>query len=131
VSAVCMLDGQRYWVGYEGGQLYYTVDGGLTWTVRVLAAPVGMASVQHIGDIQAWSDHVIFIAAGAADGAANDFGVGYRTFDGGYTWESYLGAQQIAAGRGFNQCVLPKPNVALAVGDTDATPLAMIYNFVE
>lgn len=78
LDAVEVVDNKVWWVGDDGGDAYYTTDGGKTaWTNAGLPATV--ATVQ---DIVFPTDEVGFIATATSGPAA----VIYTTFDGGNTW---------------------------------------------
>ena len=67
----------NWWVGDSAGVLRYTLDQGVTWTVKALPG-TGWAA---INDIAFPTLSVGFIAADKTDD-----GYMLRTFDGGYQW---------------------------------------------
>lgn len=77
LTAVCVLDEFRFWVGSTTGKLYYTLDGGETWTQHTGAA-VGATAIT---DIIAPTNEVLHVAA-TVGGA----GKIYTSWNGGNTW---------------------------------------------
>ena len=91
VARCCwMLDANRWWVGYDDGEMWYTNDGGVTWAQRTVDTPTGAVSVDSIRDMF-WMDHYhgVFVAnwTGAATAQRGSL---HRTFNGGHDWEVYL-----------------------------------------
>lgn len=80
LTALCVRDEDFVWVGTATGGLWFTEDGGTTWTQRT--GWVGSA-IGSVNSIAFANDYVGFMLA---DTAAP---VGYilRTIDGGYTWQ--------------------------------------------
>lgn len=77
LNVVRAFDRNRAWVGTNGGKLWYTLDGGETWTQRsFLGSGTGA-----IADIKFLNDLVGYVVRTAA-------GVSYvlTTIDGGYSW---------------------------------------------
>jgi len=74
-----VLDRNRMWVGYATGNMYYTRDGGETWTIRSFLGS-GTGAVKAIKFVDDYVGYVVHNTAAP---------VGYVlfTFDGGYTWE--------------------------------------------
>lgn len=77
-TAVDVLDAYRAWVGNASGALYYTKDGGETWTAKTFTAQTATA----VKDIQFASDEVGVVAFTITGP------VGYiaSTINGGYSW---------------------------------------------
>jgi len=77
-TAVDVLDAYRAWVGNASGALYYTKDGGETWTAKTFTAQTATA----VKDIQFASDEVGVVAFTITGP------VGYiaTTINGGYSW---------------------------------------------
>ena len=69
----------EWWVGDSGGQLWYTVDRGVTWTEKDLPGTLWT----EINDISFATGSVGYISAGKS---ATPRGYMLRTFDGGYSW---------------------------------------------
>jgi len=84
VAILCLfvLDRNRAWIGYDDGDLYYTEDGGTTWTVRSFTG----SGTGDVKDIKFMNDHVGYLLH---DGATASAGANYvhYTIDGGYTWQ--------------------------------------------
>ena len=76
-QAVWAMNETNWWVGDAAGVLRYTLDQGVTWTVKALPG-TGWAA---INDIAFPTLSVGFIAADKTDD-----GYMLRTFDGGYQW---------------------------------------------
>lgn len=81
--AVAVLSRYRWWLGGEGGELVYTINGGITWESVSLATANG--PVTRINDIQFVNDEIGYILA-----ADDIYGTGdntlFYTTNGGYTW---------------------------------------------
>jgi len=77
-TAVDVIDAYRAWVGNASGALYYTKDGGETWTAKVFTAQTATA----VKDISFASDEVGAVAFTITGP------VGYiaSTMNGGYSW---------------------------------------------
>lgn len=69
----------EWWVGDDAGNLYYTLDGGVTWTERVLPG----ANWTAINDIQFPKKSVGYLAA---DKSGTPKGFILETFNGGENW---------------------------------------------
>lgn len=92
----------RYFVGDNAGGLYYTEDGGTTWSLR--------------GTFQADVRDVVFNGELFGFMAANNatpVGTIYFTRDGGYTWE----ALTTPTNEGLNMVHMCSPNEAIVVGE--------------
>ena len=69
----------EWWVGDDAGQLWYTLDKGVTWTIKALPGTLWT----EIQDIQFPVDTVGYIAA---DKSATPRGFILESYDGGYSW---------------------------------------------
>ena len=69
----------EWWVGDNAGVLYYTLDKGVTWTIKALPGTLWT----EIQDIQFPVDTVGYIAA---DKSATPRGFILESYDGGYSW---------------------------------------------
>jgi photosystem II stability/assembly factor-like uncharacterized protein len=78
LSAIAVMEEFRFWVGDTTGAVYYTLDGGETWTADTKAAPSATA----IEDIVAATDEVIHISYPIA----GPVGKLSTTWNGGETW---------------------------------------------
>lgn len=76
LQAVAVLDAYRAWVGSSSGRLFSTVDGGETWSEKVL--PSGAA----VTDIVFATDEVGYVAFNAS----GPTGYLYTTWNGGADW---------------------------------------------
>ena len=81
---VWVLDRNRVWVGYDTGNLYYTLDGGATgnasWSERAFTG----SGVGDVRDIAFLNDSLGFMATDNASPVATM----HWTIDGGYTWST-------------------------------------------
>jgi photosystem II stability/assembly factor-like uncharacterized protein len=112
LTACWMIGPQAWFVGNASGGLYYTLDGGGTWTQIVL--PVATTA---INEIQFANEVVGYIAADVAGPA----GVMLRTVTGGNSW--YIvpeepGAPQMPTNQSLNSVAAcsDDPNVAYVGG---------------
>lgn len=79
INAVFSFDRNRVWVGYDNGTLYFTRDGGVTWTQRSFAG----SGVGKVKDIKFYNEYVGVMVRNNATPVGNAL----MTIDGGYTWE--------------------------------------------
>jgi len=90
----CAAMTEKHWlVGYEGGQLYQTQNGGISWEAITLGATVGgvaVTSVDAVRGLHNLDDHCVFATIEVTSGG-NTFGVIMRSVTGGEsgTWESF------------------------------------------
>lgn len=76
-DVVSVIDSLRAWVGTDAGKLYFTNDGGATWSERAIglsSAPITGLEFMFDGQIGYMSTNV------------SNVGRVYYTIDGGYTW---------------------------------------------
>ena len=93
-----MVDSNRWWICYATGALYYTKDGGTTWTRRYLPIPPPATQITLLVDIKFIDEQCGFLTGRGEDATALlEYGLIYRTFDGGFTWEPQITAQMIHA----------------------------------
>ena len=78
IQAVAVMDGRRYWVGTNGGRVYFTLDGGETWHEKAID---GSGNGQ-IWDIVFPTQEVGYIAHATATPVARI----HTTWDGGEDW---------------------------------------------
>jgi photosystem II stability/assembly factor-like uncharacterized protein len=90
-----LVDNNRFWVGYVNAHLYYSNDAGLTWTRRYLPMPVGMTALFCIYGLQFLDEQCVFIGVRCTVGAVA-YGVVFRSIDGGFSWESWVGVAAAA-----------------------------------
>ncbi|HUW94628.1 MAG TPA: YCF48-related protein [Anaerolineae bacterium] len=77
---VFVQDRNRVWVGYDSGTLYYTLNGGSTWTERAFSG----SGVGQVRDIRFFNDSLGFMAVNNA----SPIGTIHWSIDGGYTWSA-------------------------------------------
>jgi len=77
LQGVSVLDASRYWVCDNAGALYYTLNGGATWTAKTLGnSPTDLRDVVFVNDEVGW-----------VVGATTDpTGLVFATWDGGRDW---------------------------------------------
>lgn len=116
VRAVLVLDDYRFWIGTSGGKVYYTVNGGETFTEQSL--PGGTITV--INDIVAATDEVIHIAAQTASA-----GRVITSWCGGQKWASNATNNarlaNVPTATRFNRLAAPRTGQAT----TDSNTLAL------
>lgn len=78
LQCIWIKDERTWWVGNDQGLIYYTLDGGTTWTLFT-NVPVTLTTVE---DIAFHNDSVGYIA-GAIAGPAGRI---LRTYNGGFSW---------------------------------------------
>jgi hypothetical protein len=82
--ALDVLDRNRVWVGYDSGNLHYTLDGGATgnasWTERSFTG----AGVGDVRDVKMFGESLGFLLTDNA----SPVGTVHWTIDGGYTWST-------------------------------------------
>lgn len=110
LNAVFMVSDNTWWVGTANGKLYYTINGGTTWTEKTFSGS-GAGTVK---DIQFSTPSVGWIAHATAAPVARLL----RTIDGGNTW--YVApegdAAMVTADRFNSIAVCDQPNVVFAAG---------------
>ena len=80
LTAVWAKSESEWWVGTSGGRLYYTLNGGETWTEKAFSS----SGTGGIGDIKFATDSEGFLAHNVTSPASR--GRILRTIDGGYSW---------------------------------------------
>lgn len=79
INTVWVFDRNRFWVGYADGDLYFTLDGGVTWEARSFSG----SGVGQVRDIAFLND----LEGVMITNNASPVGTVQTTIDGGYTWE--------------------------------------------
>lgn len=105
ILTVFALDQYRVWVGTDDGEIFYTVDGGTTWSERTVAG----ITTGTITDIQFANDLIGFLVYNTA----GPVGRVYRTINGGYTWQ----ALDLVTNAGLNALSVTETNHLFAVGE--------------
>lgn len=78
LNAVAMKSEDEWWVGTAGGELYYTLDQGQTWTAKSFSG----SGAGEVRDIVWWDEVVGYFSHDTATPAGRVF----RTIDGGFSW---------------------------------------------
>ncbi len=78
-NTVFSFDRNNAWIGFADGTMYYTKDGGITWTQRTFSG----SGVGQVRQIAFMNDYIGFMVRNTAA----PVGVALMTIDGGYTWE--------------------------------------------
>lgn len=84
LTGVSVIDGHRAWVVEEDGTAYYTNNFGVAWTQRTLPLAATAA-----GDVM-FIDEYCGAIVGNYNTGGSDYGIIYRTFNGGQDWETYV-----------------------------------------
>lgn len=79
LNFICLKNESEWWVGTSTGRLYYTIDGGDTWTEK--AFPGSGSGVCY--DMQFASDTVAILS----HATSTPSGRLLRSYDGGYSWQ--------------------------------------------
>jgi photosystem II stability/assembly factor-like uncharacterized protein len=108
LQALEVLSEQEVWFGAANGDLLYSPDGGVSWYVRKPAAATGIVSVAFSHPMVGWA----FGTTALADNA------GWRTTDGGATWDSISVPAALDTASQFLPCSL---NSGVLLGGTVAT----------
>ncbi len=114
LNTVFTLDAQRAWVGTANGRLYYTTDGGTTWTRRSFSGD----AVGAVKDIKFYSDLVGFMTHDTAAPVGRIF----TTMDGGYTWELIT----TTTNSGLNSLAVIDENNFFVAGEVNSGTAALI-----
>ena len=76
----CVLEKNEsdWWVGTNGGQAFYTLDGGVTWTEKAFfgSGTGEVHDIEFTNDSVAWLSHATTAPAGRI----------HRSYNGGYSW---------------------------------------------
>lgn len=90
IASCCVcLDRNRWLIGYQDGELWYTHNGGTNFYQRGLPAPATAVSVDKVNDINFFNYfHGVLSLVWTGAGAA-DMGSLLVTHNGGTTWEIY------------------------------------------
>lgn len=104
------LSKNRIWAGTANGRLYYSNDGGVTWTRRTGWAGDGVGQVR---DMFWLDEYTGFMAVNNA----TPVGTVLRTTNGGYTWK----ALTTPTNSGLNKVWASGPNKVYIVGEANAS----------
>lgn len=108
LQAVAVLSSDLYWVGAANGTLWYTLNGGETWTQSTFSG----SGAGQVRDIVAVSDEVIYISHDTATPTARLF----TTWTGGTFWTNTAPRinNMITANR-FNRIAVPQKGVHVSI----------------
>lgn len=110
IQAVWVLDKNRYWIAYNDGTIWFTLNAGVDWSQRSFTGS-GTGSVRDI----AWLNDLIGFLAhndGSSDGTI------HMTVDGGYSWERLTGTP---VNNGFNKVVICELWKIFFCGEAEST----------
>lgn len=129
---VTMHDRNRFFVGCDQGELWFSEDGGTNWTRRLpdQGVPASATSIDEIYDITRVDEYRMFISGECTIGG-NPYGFMGWTSNGGYDWEFRTTVQANAVGDGMYAIVACHWNRAISVGGPSTTPLGMIYSLTD
>jgi len=105
---VFMLDAKRAWVGNGAGGLWYTTDGGVTWTQRTGWTGSGAGMVRGLSFLNELVGLMAVNSAGVV-------GSVLRTIDGGHEWQVLT----TPTNSGLNAIVAAREDLAYAVGEAN------------
>jgi photosystem II stability/assembly factor-like uncharacterized protein len=117
-----VIDENRWYVGYDDGELWYTGDGGTNWSQITLGIPASGHTISAINDMGHVGEHVIWLAIHGNDGV-NEVGFVGRSVTGGATdtWEYTQAPSDCGTGNGFLAIHVCGVNQAFAVGCVETT----------
>jgi len=117
ITQVQVIDANNWWLTYDDGRLYYTDDGGVTWTERTLVGvtPNFISDLKFGSGICGW---MIVTNTTYLEAASSVL----RTIDGGNTWELIADIDN----SGLNSLVVCDCNTAYIVGELyDSTSMVV------
>ena len=100
----------RGWIANGSGQIYRTLDGGVSWVKQFEKSTVHFRSIGFVDSLNGWAGNV-----GPGEFGATDTSTIYQTIDGGRTWtpvRSYIGPKP----RGLCGMHVVNDSVVCAVG---------------
>jgi photosystem II stability/assembly factor-like uncharacterized protein len=116
LTGVRVIDNNRAWMTSTGGgvgQVWYTNDFGANWTERLLpVVPDALGAIDLI-------DEYAITVVGWYDGGGTELPAIYRSFNGGFSWESYYYGTAFDSGAtyGLNAVKMCSYNHLFAVGE--------------
>lgn len=127
-----VLSPNRLWLGYDDGELWYTLDGGATWAQRLFTIP-GATAIDAVNDVHFLNLYRGFMAAKYTAGA-DIYGAILHTVNGGETWHvlrtaDFGGSAFDVGAVGLASVLAVDWNKAIAAGDLiDATAALFTAN---
>ncbi len=86
ILSMFVLDRNRVWLGYDDGDLYYTIDGGANGSSSWSARSFTGSGTGDVKDIKFLNEYIGYLLHDGAT-AANGLNYVNYTVDGGYTWQ--------------------------------------------
>lgn len=106
ITAGFVITKRKFWVGTDGGDLWYTTDGGVTWAQRSFSGD-GAGTVKGIGFANRLVGFMIHDTVAPV-------GRVFYTINGGWNWELLTGG---GTNTGLNDLLVLGPDLAYAVGE--------------
>jgi photosystem II stability/assembly factor-like uncharacterized protein len=110
LNTCAMKSATEWWVGTSAGEVWYTVNAGISWTKKTLPGTAPSA----VTDIHFATDSVVFVSA-----TVSSKGRLYRSFDGGYSFVALPEAGgSLPTNQRFNRIAVSpyNPNMVVAGG---------------
>jgi photosystem II stability/assembly factor-like uncharacterized protein len=113
LTGVRVVDNNRAWICCADGDLYYTNDFGANWTQRTLpTTPTALGAIDLL-------DEYVIATVGHLDVSATDYPIIFRSFNGGFSWETFQYGTAFDSGvtYGLNAVKICSYNHLFAVGE--------------
>jgi len=111
IYALHVISKNRVWIGYNDGELFYSLDGGDTWYERVWSGLSGtgvIADVAFANELEGYLLHNTAAPVGSC----------WRTINGGYTWQQVT---NMPTNAGLEALLVVGVNHAFVVGAVEGT----------
>lgn len=119
-ALTCVIFNQNRWyIGYDDGEIWFTDDAGANWTQCPNVAVPGY-TLTHCNDLGAVDENTIW-AAMCFNSGADEYAVLARTITGGEQWEYWLADTACDAGVGMGAVAVCNANRAFGVGCVETT----------
>jgi photosystem II stability/assembly factor-like uncharacterized protein len=119
INCAWRLSKNRIWAGTANGRLYYSTDGGVTWTQRTGWTGSGVGQVRDMFWLDEYTGYIAVNNAGP-------LGAVLRTTNGGYTWNVIA---TMPENDGINKLWIAKNNVGYCCGEVVNAGTAFIVKF--
>lgn len=113
LNTVSVIDDDTVFIGADNGNVYYSNDGGTTWTTGALAT----AGVGKVKDVRFSNSSFGFLLKDSA----SPVDVIYRSIDGGKSWQPLVTPTNV----GLNRLSVCDQNTAYAVGKVSTTAVVV------